>query len=322
MLPGGDEESDGAIDIEATARKTFFAYAIPGLWRRSKQYAFILDSGEGCSGNPASKYVDDDTASATSVCVNDRMYYLVAPDGDAKKCECERNTDMGPCQTVCRDQKFSAPKGIGSLTDNDFGKLTRDDIVKGALATYDYNGRENKKLNITEIAGEKNVREKMVGLDSSTPGLVTLPVCSPSRAWQAWNTGTKGEGDNYPCDIFPGKDHCGASSFENQGSDASPLVGDCKQIIRNIEEDASTDWTHGITGQREILKFGSCAFGIKRTGGTGGAVQFRVGGQDVIDVINDAIKQFASDGKIGAKGVMSCSGTTVNTKVNVEWGIY
>ena len=324
MLPGpqGGIDGKGAIDIEETARKTFFAYAIPGLWRRSKQYAFILDSGEGCSGNPASKYVDDDTASATSVCVNDRMYYLVAPDGDAKKCECERNTDMGPCQTVCRDQKFSAPKGIGSLTDNDFGKLTRDDIVKGALATYDYNGRENKKLNITEIAGEKNVREKMVGLDSSTPGLVTLPVCSPSRAWQAWNTGTKGEGDNYPCDIFPGKDHCGASSFENQGSDASPLVDDCKQIIRNIEEDASTDWTHGITGQREILKFGSCAFGIKRTGGTGGAVQFRVGGQDVIDVINDAIKQFASDGKIGAKGVMSCSGTTVNTKVNVEWGIY
>jgi GH18 family chitinase len=91
MLPGTEadmETVEGAIDIEATARKTFFAYAIPGLWRRSKQYAFILDSGEGCSGNPASKYVDDDTAKATSVCVNNRMYYLVAPEGDAKKCEC------------------------------------------------------------------------------------------------------------------------------------------------------------------------------------------------------------------------------------------
>ena len=82
---------------------------------------------------------------------------------------------MDPCQNVCWDQKFSAPKGISSLTDDDFGKLTRDDIIiKGALATYGYNGRENKKLNITEIADEKNVREKLLGLDSSTPGLIQL----------------------------------------------------------------------------------------------------------------------------------------------------
>jgi hypothetical protein len=324
MLPGasGDMDDVGAIDIEATARKTFFAYAIPGLWRRSKQYAFILDSGEGCSGNPASKYVSDETAEATSVCVNDKKYYLVAPEGEANKCECERVTDMGPCQTICRDQKFSAPKGIDSLTDDDFGKLTRDDIVKGALATYVHNGGDNKIINITAMSDEKNIREKLLGLDTTTPGLIQLPVCSPNRAWQAWNTGTAGGSDHYPCDIFPGKGHCGDSSFENQGSGVSPSVDDCKQIIRNIEEDASTDWTHGITGQREIAKHGSCAFGIKRVGGTGGAVQFRVGGQDVIDIINEAIKQFASDDRVGAKGVMSCSGTTASTKVNVEWGLY
>jgi hypothetical protein len=49
---------------------------------------------------------------------------------------------------------------------------------------------------------------------------------------------------------------------------------------------------------------------------------FKVGGQDAIDIINESIKRFATDGRVGAKGVMSCSGTTVNTKVNVEWGIY
>ena len=77
----------------------------------------------------------------------------------------------------------------------------------------------------------------------------------------SWNTGTKGGSEHYPGDIFPGEDRCGDSSFENQGSDASSLVDDCKQIIRNLEEDSSADWTHGITGQREILKFGSCASG-------------------------------------------------------------
>jgi hypothetical protein len=51
-------------------------------------------------------------------------------------------------------------------------------------------------------------------------------------------------------------------------------------------------------------------------------VEFKVGGQDVIDVINDAIKQFGGDGKIGAKGVMSCDGTTAGTNVDVLWGIY
>jgi hypothetical protein len=172
------------------------------------------------------------------------------------------------------------------------------------------------------MADEKDVREKLLGLDSATPGLIQLPVCSPSRAWQAWHTGSKGGSDHYPRDIFPDKDYCGDSSFENQSSDASPLVEDCKQVIRNIEEDASTDFEHRITGHSEILNHASCAFGIERTGGTGGAVQFRVGGQDVIDAINESIKRFASDGQVGAKGVFRCSGTTVNTHVNVEWGIY
>ena len=74
---------------------------------------------------------------------------------------------MAACQNVCRDQKFSAPKGIGSLMDDDFGKLTRDDIIiRGALATYSYNGSVNKIINITEMADEKNVCEKLL---ASTP---------------------------------------------------------------------------------------------------------------------------------------------------------
>lgn len=103
-------------------------------------------------------------------------------------------------------------------------------------------------------------------------------------------------------------------------------MSDCQQIIRNIEGDGSTDWTHRITGHSEVLSHGSCHFGIERTGGTGGAVQFKVGGQDAIDVINDAIRRYGGGGRVGvkgvgAKGVMRCSGTTVGTKVNVLWGI-
>ena len=45
----------------------------------------------------------------------------------------------------------------------------------------------------------------MVGLDIETPGLIQLPVCIPGRAW---HTCSEGGTDHYPCDIFPGKNHC------------------------------------------------------------------------------------------------------------------
>ncbi|KAF5485943.1 Killer toxin subunits alpha/beta [Colletotrichum fructicola] len=317
----GDPQKDPtAGEIEANLFKTIYGYSIPALWRRSKTYAFVLNSGEGCSGNPLSKYVDDDTAEATKVCHDGTLYYLVDPKDDARICECKRVTDVGPCQTTCRDNKFSVPVGLDRL--GDFGGLSVADLVKGSVNTWRHNNKENKRLNITQMALEKSTQSDLLDINIQTPGFVQLPVCSPDRAFQSWETGKKGGSDNYPCDIPPGKDHCGESSFENRGSDASPKVEDCKQIIKNIEGDGSTEFTHRITGHREILDFGSCHFGIERTGGTGGAVEFRVGGQDVIDVINESIKRFGGSGRIGAKGVMPCSGTTAGTKVNVEWGIY
>ncbi|KAL8371943.1 hypothetical protein RB595_001650 [Gaeumannomyces hyphopodioides] len=309
------------FEITALARKAFFGFAVPGLWRRSGTYAFVLDSGQGCNGNPLSKYVDHETAKAAGVCNNGRLYYLVQPKGDATTCWCNYY-DNGHCNRACANNKFSAPTGLGSLNMEDYGGVTKEDIVAGALATWSYNGKQNKEVSLADLATKPDVRRGLVGMDVNTPGVVQLPVCSPDRAFQSWNTARAGSSPHYPCDIPPGKDHCGASSFENTGSDVSPLVSDCQQVIKNIEGDASTVFTHSITGHREILKFGTCRFGIERTGGTGGTVQFMVGGQDVIDLINDAIKQFGGGGRVGAKGVMPCAGVTVNTKVDVLWGIY
>ncbi|KAL8366609.1 hypothetical protein RB595_010461 [Gaeumannomyces hyphopodioides] len=311
-----------APEITAMATKPFFGFAIPALWRRSSTYAFILDSGQSCGGNPLSKYDSDVTASTTSVCHDNRLYYLVHPDGDAVSCKCERDSDMGPCQRQCRNNKFSAPVGLDSLNGGSFGRVTKEDIVIGSLATWLHNGRVNKKVSITDLVQKQDIRESMVGLRVNTPGIVQPPVCSPDRAFQSWNTGGKGSSPYYPCDIPPGVDHCGDSTFENRGSDVSPRVEDCLQIIKNFEGDAKTDWTHSITGHRTIVEFGTCHLGIERTGGTGGAVQFRVGGQDVIDIINDAVRQFGGGGRLGGRGVMSCAGTTVNTRVDVLWGIY
>ncbi|KAI8217095.1 hypothetical protein K4K53_009486 [Colletotrichum sp. SAR 10_77] len=194
--------------------------------------------------------------------------------------------------------------------------------MKGSVETWLYNKNVNKRLNITQMSLERPMQSDLLDVTIRTPGFVQLPVCSADRAFQSWDTGKTGSSNDYPCDIPPGKDHCGDSSFGNHASDVSPKVNDCQQIIRTIEGDASTEFTHRITGHCQILEFGSCHFGIGRTGGTGGAVEFRVGGQDVIDVINESIKRFGGGGRIGAKGIMPCSGTTAGTKVNVEWGIY
>ncbi|KAM7214753.1 hypothetical protein V8F06_009825 [Rhypophila decipiens] len=310
----GDDGSSGT-QLLGDVRKSLFGFSIPALWRVSKTYAFVLDSGASCGGNPASKYVDDKTADATGVCYEGRQYYLVHTDGEARPCKCERVTDVGPCQTICRDNKFSAPVGIDELSR--FG-VSKEDLVIGSIRTFRHAGRKNG-VNIDPVTVSPR---DLADVKITTPGFVRLPVCSPDRAWQSWHTTSKGNSPNFPCDIPPGKDHCGNSDFENKTSPGSPLVSDCEQIIRNIEGDGSTQFTHRITGHREILDSGSCHFGIQRTGGTGGTVEFRVGGQDVIDIINESIKRYGGGGRVGARGVMPCSGVTAGTKVNVEWGIY
>jgi hypothetical protein len=51
-----------------------------------------------------------------------------------------------------------------------------------------------------------------------------------------------------------------------------------------------------------------------------GNVNFVFGGQDVIDIINESIKQFASNGRVGAKGNMNYNGNVKGQPV--LWGIY
>ena len=237
---------------------------------------------------------------------------------NAEICECH-HSDGGPCQRVCQNNKFSAPVGLGNL--ERFGKVTKEDLVIGSVRTWLRNGKTNGG-GVADPINDAGTPSDLLDMSIRSPGFVRLPVCSPDRAFQSWETSTKGSSSNYPCDIPPGKDRCGDSTFEDQTSGASALVSDCRQIIKNIEGDASTEFTHRITGHREILSFGTCTVGIERTGGTGGAVEFKVGGQDVIDIINESIKRFGGSGRVGAKGVMPCDGTTAGTTVDVLWGIY
>lgn len=154
----------------------------------------------------------------------------------------------------------------------------------------------------------------------TSSGLIRLPVCSPERAFETWDTADADSSDFYPCNFPKGPDHCGESTFVNQGSDASPPVEDCKQIIKNIAGDADADWDVDLVTQHQLVEAGDCRFGVEATDNPDGNVQFFVGAQDIIDIINTSIEKFGGSGRVGAKGNMDCKG---NVQVEqVEWGIY
>ncbi|KAK8062875.1 hypothetical protein PG997_014972 [Apiospora hydei] len=291
-----DPDHNAANELRQNIAKSFFGYAIPALWQVSHTYAFVIDSGYACDDDkPLGDYLDDDTMDATGACVEGRRYYLAHPDGDAHKCECHYY-DNGHCERVCRDQKFSAPPGLDSLDGNVFGKITKEDLITGSVRTYLQNGKANGGGFADPTDG--GTIDNLLNVDVTTPGFMRLPVCSPARAFQSWDTTKKGSSPHYPCDIPPGRDTCGDSTFEDH-----------------------TDFTTQVVGknQREIGKSGTCHFGVEATK-VNGNVNFVVGGQDMIDIINEAVKRFGGDGRVGAKGNMNCNGNIKQQAV--KWGIY
>ncbi|PWY81537.1 hypothetical protein BO94DRAFT_557986 [Aspergillus sclerotioniger CBS 115572] len=311
---------DARYELFTNINKCIIGFALPALWRQSGLYTFILDAGHACNEDKdLSNYLDKEMMNATGVCVDNWQYYLAYPDGDAKTCTCKQY-DSGPCQRVCRDSKFSAPKGIEYISGGEnYGGITTTELVKGSVRTWMGNGRQNgarvaDPANPSTLAG-------LMDVDVTTPGFMRMPVCSPARALQSWKTAKKDSSPNWPCNIPPGQDKCGDSTFVDQTSHASPKVEDCRQLITNIEGDGGSGWTTQVIGhhQRRIASHASCHFGVEATK-TDGNVNFKVGGQDVIDIINDAIARFARDGLIGAKGKMNCDGNIKGQPV--LWGIY
>lgn len=158
--------------------------------------------------------------------------------------------------------------------------------------------------------------------DVTTPGFIRIPVCSPGMAWKAWNGpgGPSTSTPNYPCITPQGKDDCGASTFVDQTSSASPLVSDCQQLVKNIQgTDGEWEVENAIGSQHQLVQFGECKFVVQGQGKNGN-IDFHVGAQDIVDIINDSIQKFGGIGRVGAKGVMSCRGTVKGQ--DVEWGLY
>ena len=116
-----------------------------------------------------------------------------------------------------------------------------------------------------------------------------------------------------------GLTECRDYTYASATSDASPLVTDCQDIITNIQG-TNGEWTTGVDQDRKIVSAGTCNMDVQSTN-TVGDVSFHVGAQDVINIINYAIANYASNGKVGASGTMTCDGN-VNSNQGVKWGLY
>ncbi|KAH7079713.1 putative necrosis-inducing factor-domain-containing protein [Paraphoma chrysanthemicola] len=112
---------------------------------------------------------------------------------------------------------------------------------------------------------------------------------------------------------------CGDSTFVNQSSGGSPLIADCQQIVRNIAGGGT--WTVSVVkSHRQLVSYGTCVFGVD---GDGGGLFVHVGNGDISDLINDSIKRFAWQGKVGAKGHMQCQNIDGGiTYAGLNWGLY
>ncbi|KAK0665431.1 putative necrosis-inducing factor-domain-containing protein [Cercophora samala] len=110
--------------------------------------------------------------------------------------------------------------------------------------------------------------------------------------------------------------NCGASSFENRGSGASPFISDCMRMHDNLA--GSGEWTYSsFEFHRTIARYGSCNFGIE-SGFVWSGITF-IGTEDVRDLIRDSVSMFGrGDGRVGSRGKMKCG----QNDIWIEWGLF
>ncbi|KAF7967881.1 hypothetical protein HWV62_32820 [Athelia sp. TMB] len=113
--------------------------------------------------------------------------------------------------------------------------------------------------------------------------------------------------------VLTSNNDCGDSSFVGETSGGSPLISDCQIIQKNIAGGGT--WTTSAGAQRQLVQFGTCAFGITVIS-DGAAI---VGNQDIIDLINSSIQLFGSGRRVAAKGAMPCNALFGGPRLTVDW---
>ncbi|KAK3689001.1 putative necrosis-inducing factor-domain-containing protein [Podospora appendiculata] len=187
------------------------------------------------------------------------------------------------------------------------------------------------KFALTVAAAVASVRGSPVGIGVKAPS-ESLPIAATTIDVLASPTATEAfiyhpgqnASDNGAARLSAVK-QCGDSTFTDQTSAASPLAADCLQIAANIVDEGT--WTVFDGFRHQLVQYGTCAFSVR---GMDGFIleRFRLGNEDICDIINAAVGKFQSESGpngemvIGALGYVSCPHVTFGGLEQVLWGIY
>ncbi|KAK8116048.1 hypothetical protein PG984_012550 [Apiospora sp. TS-2023a] len=309
---------DSDTELRHSIQRAFWAYTIPVGWTLSGTHAFVLDTGLTCTdGKPNMKgdefddyvlYKDRDSVGACHK-TNGRFYYLLGAKGAA-----HGGSGSGGATA---NLKFSKPNGIDKLVDGAYGGITLQDVITGSVNTYESNGLKN---GAPANMGKSRSVDELYDTNILSPGYMRIPVCTAQLAHYNWEIASKKSDSMYPCQPSDPDETCGDSTFVDRTHGGSPFVSDCLTLARNIAVH-DEDKVDSSTNQHQLHEFGTCAFGAEARGLPRGNIYFRMGNTDIIDIIEDSIRKFAKDGRVAAKGDMTCKGNTP-TNQPMTWGIY
>ncbi|KAK0656980.1 putative necrosis-inducing factor-domain-containing protein, partial [Cercophora newfieldiana] len=146
--------------------------------------------------------------------------------------------------------------------------------------------------------GSKNTHLVRWGLYNSWNKPERLARGSP-KALAARNTGLSRRMAN----------DCGLTDIVDQTTEGSPLIEDCKEIVRIYNTDQMTTFTFEADGsQHRVFQTGTCAFGVQTYCPNGQCpkkgILVKIGDEDVRDLVQLSIDTFPWKGRVGALGHM------------------
>ncbi|KAK4442779.1 hypothetical protein QBC34DRAFT_479607 [Podospora aff. communis PSN243] len=204
------ETSENQAERKAGILRGLYGYAIPAAWMARRDGVFVLDSGRaGCEGTEEGieDVLSKETAEKVGVCVEDKMYYLVSTGGRARG-------------------HFIIPKGVEGLdgrNESYYGGLGREQIVRGAVRTWEVNGRRNGAGRLDPYLQGEGAVERLWEEGVTMPGFVRLAVCGAEEANR-----NKGGGRRYgtwPCDVAGEDSAAGRVGGMGMGGLVAVVVG-------------------------------------------------------------------------------------------------
>ncbi|PGH20065.1 hypothetical protein AJ80_03715 [Polytolypa hystricis UAMH7299] len=185
---------------------------IPRSWRLSNLPigAFILKSNKNCGAKVGN--ISEEQRKKCGVCINGEQWIITSAPDPGNNCRYYGDTYS------CLEDFHDVPSA-DQLGGREWGGLSVEDIVRGAVATWDMHGHKNNgKVNINDAtivrkmemtadpaakSPENSFFEQVRPNVVCAPGIIDLPVCAYKEAVKNWE---KGFGTvnwklnkNYPC---------------------------------------------------------------------------------------------------------------------------